>query len=56
MKIDIEGSEIELMPDLILSGALSHVDFVGIEWHPKLAGEGQRMKMHNMVRDSVEVA
>ena len=51
MKIDIEGSEVEVMPDLILSGAIGHVDLLSIEWHPRLAGRGRRLTLNNMVRE-----
>ena len=33
MKLDIEGSEVEVIPDLIVSGALSQIDLVFLEWH-----------------------
>ena len=35
--MDIEGSEIEVIPDLIYSGSLSHVDVMMVEWHSRLA-------------------
>ena len=35
MKLDVEGMEMELVPDLVMSGALSHVDNIYIEWHPQ---------------------
>ena len=34
MKMDVEGSELELLSDLLISGALQHVDNVLIEYHP----------------------
>ena len=42
MKMDIEGSEVEVLPDLALTGALQHVDAVMTEWHPGLAGSPER--------------
>ena len=42
MKLDVEGSEIEVVSDLILTGAFQHVDAVMTEWHPWLAGNSQR--------------
>lgn len=33
MKMDIEGAEFVVMPALIVSGALCHVDIVYAEWH-----------------------
>lgn len=43
MKMDIEGSEVEVLPDLALRGALQHVDVIMTEWHTQMAGsEGRR--------------
>ncbi len=33
MKMDIEGSELEVVPDLLVTGALRHVNVTMIEWH-----------------------
>ena len=33
MKLDIEGSEHEVIPDLLLSGAFKNIDKTFIEWH-----------------------
>ena len=33
MKIDIEGSEVDVVSDLLFSGSLRHVDVAIIEWH-----------------------
>ena len=33
LKLDIEGSELEVMLDLLLTGALSQVDVALVEWH-----------------------
>ena len=32
MKIDIEGTELEVVPDLVMSGAISHVDEIHLDW------------------------
>ena len=34
MKMDVEGTELELITDLLISGALQHVDNVLVEYHP----------------------
>ena len=34
MKLDIEGKEVDVVPDLMMSGALSSVDLIMAEWHP----------------------
>lgn len=39
MEIDIEGAEFVVMPALMVSGALCHVDLVFAEWH------GDRMRL-----------
>lgn len=33
MKLDIEGSEIDVIPDLLLTGAFAHIDVSMIEFH-----------------------
>lgn len=33
MKLDIEGKEVEVLPDLLISGALGSVDKTFVEWH-----------------------
>ena len=37
MKMDIEGSEVDVLPDLMWSGAISHIDTALIEFHPRLS-------------------
>ena len=39
MKLDVEGMEMELVPDLVMSGALSHIDYIYIEWHAKASNK-----------------
>jgi hypothetical protein len=34
MKLDIEGSELEVMTDLVVTGALQHLDLAFVEYHP----------------------
>ena len=34
MKMDIEGSEVDVVPDLIFSGSLQYVNIMMVEWHP----------------------
>ena len=33
MKMDIEGSELEVLTDLLVSGALQHIDLAMVEYH-----------------------
>ena len=37
MKMDIEGSEVDVLPDLLWSGAISHIDTALIEFHARLS-------------------
>ena len=32
MKLDVEGKELEIMADLVMSGALKHVDNIHVDW------------------------
>ena len=32
MKLDVEGGEVEIMADLIMSGALAHLDNIHVDW------------------------
>ena len=42
MKMDIEGSEIEVLPDLIFTGSLQHINTLMIEWHKQRETVGSR--------------
>ena len=37
MKMDIEGSEVDVLPDMMRSGAMSHIDTALIEFHARLS-------------------
>lgn len=39
MKLDIEGAEYMILPDLLLTGAICHVNFIAAEWHPEVYKE-----------------
>ena len=41
------GSEVEVIPDLLLSGAFAHVNAMMIEWHARLAKSSDRKKLSN---------
>ena len=36
MKMDIEGSEVDVIPDLIYSGGLQYINTLMIEWHERM--------------------
>ena len=42
MKMDIEGSELEVLPDLLWSGAIAHIDTALIEFHTRLSKDQVR--------------
>ena len=42
MKIDIEGSEVDVLPDLLFSGGLEFVNVLMIEWHSSLQLQEER--------------
>ena len=44
MKMDIEGSEVDVMPDLIFSGGLEHINKLMVEWHGRLEKLAERKK------------
>lgn len=44
MKIDIEGSELDVVSDLLLSGCLKHIDLAMIEWHHDIMKDFTRRK------------
>ena len=46
MKMDIEGSEVDVMPDLIFTGGLQHVNSIMVEWHGRLEKLPKRKKAH----------
>ena len=35
MKLDIEGSELEVLTDLLVTGSLQHIDFLTVEYHAR---------------------
>jgi len=32
MKLDVEGRDLDVVPDLVMSGALQHIDHLGVDW------------------------
>ena len=43
MKMDIEGSEVDVLPDLLRSGAMSHINTALIEFHARLSKDQFRI-------------
>ena len=49
MKIDIEGSELEVVSDLLFAGSLQHIDAAIIEWHQHIMKDFTHRKKTNWV-------
>ncbi|TRY81192.1 hypothetical protein TCAL_14511 [Tigriopus californicus] len=49
MKVDIEGSEVEVITDLVLTGALNFVDYITVEWHEW--SSAKRKELMGLVRN-----
>ena len=54
MKMDIEGSEVDVMPDLIFSGGLQYINAIMIEWHERLEVLPERMMAQEQLETIVE--
>ena len=39
MKIDVEGKELDILPDILVSGAIQHIDNMFVEFHPKMGND-----------------
>ena len=51
MKLDIEGSEVEVIPDLILSDSLQSIDVMMVEFHkPSYDSDLRRRKLSRIVQ------
>ena len=51
MKMDIEGAEIEVIPDLILRGSLRYIDSMHVEFHEVLLADRRRLNRSREVRN-----
>ena len=56
-KLDIEGAEYEVLPHLLLTGAICHIRYLIVEWHlnalpasQRLAGLGLRLALPQLLR------
>ena len=49
MKLDVEGQEMEIMVDLIMSGALAHLDNIHVDWDTLTS---RRRTTRNLTRTS----
>ena len=51
MKMNIEGSEKDVNPDIIFTRDLQYVNKVMIEWHERLEKEESRKQTHNILHN-----
>ena len=49
MKMDIEGSEIDVLPDILFNGGLGAINGLMIEFHSRLEKIPERQKAHQQV-------
>ena len=54
MKMDIEGSEIDVLPDLIFTGSLQYINRLMIEWHPHRETQQDRKLTQNMLQNTLK--
>ena len=54
MKMDIEGSEVEVLPDLIHQQSLFHLDGLMVEYHVAIAKESQRKEATGLIKTLVD--
>lgn len=46
LKLDVEGAEFDILPDLIKSGAYKHIDYIIYEPHERLFPDGQEKRQY----------
>ena len=54
MKMDIEGSEVDVLPDVLYTGGLQFVNNLMIEWHDRLEKLESRRKAQKELRSIVQ--
>jgi len=53
MKLDIEGSEVEVIEDLIMQGSLQYIDVMLVEYHTRLAKTEDKKKPFKDIKDII---
>ena len=51
MKMDIEGSEVDVVPDLIFSGSLQFINLMIVEWHPHMERKPERLENSKTIQN-----
>ena len=54
MKMDIEGSEVDVIPDMIFNGGFQYVNSIMVEWHQRLENLPERKKAHSILEGIVK--
>ena len=54
MKVDIEGSELDVIPDLLFTGGLEYINTMMVEWHGHLEKKDQRNAAHGFLKTSMD--
>jgi hypothetical protein len=55
MKMDIEGSEIDVIPDLIFTGGLQYINGLMVEWHRRMEIDGKRKNTHSILSKTLKL-
>jgi len=54
VKMDIEGQEVKILPDLLASGAMCHIDLIFIELHDRMISDSDTLKDFHLFMNSLE--
>ena len=55
MKMDIEGSEVDVIPDLIFTGGLQYINSFMVEWHGRFENLSERKKAHRILDEIIKL-
>ena len=55
IKMDIEGSEADVIPDLIFTGALQYINLIMIEWHARYEKLPARKNAHSILKKTMSL-
>ena len=54
MKMDIEGSEVDVIPDMLFSGGFQYINTIMVEWHERLERLEERKNAQNQLQNIVK--
>ena len=54
MKMDIEGSEVDVIPDMLFSGGFQYINTIMVEWHERLERLEERKNAQNQLQSIVK--